>query len=367
MAGAKVTPEKTEQEAPPHEAGREVLSYVQRLEKEADDDFAAVHGGDAEKEETDDDKKGVEEGEKKAESKEPEKADDQEPADKKPEDKDKVAEDDGDLTKGLNTENATKRISAAQTKMHNSNARAKTAIGERDRLQEENEALQKKLTAAPEASEAKTEQKTDGKTESVKPDDDELQKSLDELSQEYPEIAKPMLKMMARQEVENKRLTDKVESLEEKEETRTAEAKTEKKNSHYDAISDVHKDFKEISEEPLLDQWIEGLPVVERAGAQAIRKGGSTAEVIDLLTMFKKANGYELPADSKDDIPEKKSNSKLDKAKKAANPSFNKSKDVNIQDGQIAFTRQQIDAMSQEEFKKNEPAIDEAMSKGLIA
>jgi hypothetical protein len=375
MAGAKAaSEEKAEQELPPHAAGREVLSYVQRLEKEADEDFAAVHGIDPEKEKIDDDKKGVEGSEKKAEGEEPEKVVDKEPEDKQPEGKDKVAEGDGkvaegddDLTKGLSTENAQKRISSAQSKMHDSNARATTAEGERDRLKEQNEALQKKLDTVPEAQAAAEPGKEPEKKVASKADEeDDLKASMEELNQEYPEIAKPMLKMMARQEIENKKLSDQVATLVEKEETRTAEAVTVKENTHVKAISDAHKDYKEISEEPLLDDWIESLPAIERAGARAIKKAGSSTEVIELLTSFKKANGYELPADSKEDIPAKKSNSKIEKAKAKANPSFNKSKDVNIQDGQVEFTRQEIDAMSPAEFAEKEPAIDLAMSKGLV-
>lgn len=368
MAGARVTPEKTEQEVPPHEAGREILSYVQQQEKEADELFAEAHGVEPEGKETDDDKTGDKEAEKEAEGEEPEKTDDKEAKDKDPESKDKVADTDDDLTKGLNVDNADKRISAAQNKMHDSNARAKTAEGERDRLKEQNEELVRKLDTKETAPAAKAEEagSEPASKEAPKSDDDELQKSLDDLSQEYPEIAKPMLKMMARQEVENKKLTEKVSNLEKAEETRTADAVTEKKNDHLTAIKDAHSDFQEISEEPLLDEWIDGLPAIERAGAQAIRKNGSTGDVISLLTMFKKANGYELPADASKDAPEKKSNSKIEKAKAAGNPSFNKSKDVNIKDGQVAFTRQQIDAMSPQEFAKNEPAIDEAMSKGLV-
>lgn len=368
MAGGKTAPEKVEQEVPPNAAGREVLSYVQQLEKEADEDFAAAHGVDPEAEETDDDKKSVEEGDKKVESEEPEKVVDKEPEDKGLEGKDKVAEGDDDLTKGLNTENATLRIKAAQNKMHDSNTRAKTAEEEAGKLKTERDSLLKKLEEKPSLPAAKTEEagKEPEAKDAPKTNDDELQASLDDLAQEYPEIAKPMLKMMARQDVENKALRDQVSVLQESEKTRVAEAKTEKTSSHLSAIASAHSDYKEISEEPLLDEWINGLPEVEKAGAQAIRKDGTTQAVIELLTMFKRANGYELPAKSKDDIPEKKGNPKIEKAKAKANPSFNKSKDVNIQDGQVEFTRQEIDAMSPAEFAEKEPAIDLAMSKGLV-
>lgn len=368
MAGAKTAPDPTkEQEVPPHEAGREVLSYVQQQEKEADDAYAAAQGIDPEEEA--DDKKDEQEAEKNAEA---EKTDDKEVEDKGLETKDKVAKDDKgdkgdeDLTKGLSTENAQKRIAAAQKQMHSSNQRAASAEGERDRLKEDNEALQEQIKAGGSTLEKEADQSEAKKGEAVKVDDDELQKILTDLDQEYPEIAKPMLKMMAKQEAENNILKGQVAELQEGEKTRVAEAKTVKANTHVAAIAAAHSDYEEISNEPLLDQWIEELDPIQRAGARAIRKGGSTEDVIALLTNFKQSNGYEVTADSKKDTSEKKSNSKLDRAKQAANPSFNKSKDVNIQDGQTLFTRQQIDAMSPEEFAKNEPAIDAAMAKRLV-
>ena len=96
MAGAKVANDKTEQEVPPNEAGREVLSYVQREEAEADAIFNEANGieEDPEKKEAGDDKESDKEAEKEAEDKESEKTDDKEPKDKEPEAKDKTVEDD---------------------------------------------------------------------------------------------------------------------------------------------------------------------------------------------------------------------------------------------------------------------------------
>jgi hypothetical protein len=362
MAGGKVANKEVEQEVPPHAAGREVLSYVERLEKEADADFAAAHGAEETPEEItareEEEAKAAEDEEKKAE-----KVVDKE--DKGLAGKETVPADDGDLTKGLNTENAVKRISAAQNKMHDSNSRAKTAEEQTSKLQEENASLLKKLEAKSTAPTEAGAEKPDEVKKAVAPAEDELQKSLDELALEYPEIAKPMLKMMARQEVENKKLSEQVATLQENEVTRVKDAKTEKTNTHITAISDVHPDYAEISEDPLLDEWVNGLPEMEKAGAQAIRAGGSTKAVIEFLTRFKQANGYELPAASKEDTPKKPGNSKLDKAKKAGNPSFNKAKDVNFKEGQAPFSRREIDAMSMAEYAKNEPAIDEAMSNGF--
>ena len=368
MAGEKAAVKEIEQEVPANAAGREVLDYVNQQEKEADEAFAAAQGIDPEKEAEAGKETNEEAGEEPGAGKS-QASDDKEATGEEPEIKDKVAEGDkaaDDLTTGLNTENAQKRIAAAQKQMHTSNQRAVSAEGERDRLQEENEALQAQIKNGASTPEKKSDQVEAKKDEVVKVDDDELTKSLSELEQEYPEIAKPMLKMMAKQDAENKALAVKLDTLEQSEVTRVAEAKTAKTNTHITAIAAAHSDYEEISNEPLLDQWIEDLDPIQRAGARSIRKGGSTEDVIALLTNFKQANGYEVTADSQKDTSKNKGNSKLDKAKKAANPSFNKSKDVNIQDGQTLFTRQQIDAMTPAEFAENEPAIDAAMAKGLV-
>jgi hypothetical protein len=367
MAGEKAVNKDAKEELPPHEAGREVLNYVQQQEKEADDAFNEAHGIDPEEEKK---PAGAEKEEKAAEAepgKEEKKPEGKEPETKEPEKKEAAAEVE-DLAKGLNTDNASARISAAQNKMHDSNKRANTAEGEATRLQEEKEVLLKKLEEKTIETPAKAEAEAGKEEKKVEAaSDDELQASLTELEQEYPEIAKPMLKMMARQNAENKKLEEKVEALTVKDKARDDEIKSTKENAHYIAIAEVHADFDEISKEPLLDEWIDGLPAIEKAGAQAIRKNGSTENVIKLLTSFKQANGYELPAkEEKEETPAKKSNSKIEKAKSAGNPSFNKSKDVNLKAGEVLFTRQQIDNMTQEEYNENEPAIDEAMSKGLI-
>lgn len=367
MAGEKTIPSGTDEaQLPPNEAGRQVLTYVQKMEKEADAEHAAMYGGTEEEPGEDDDKTGNEKEEEEAVGEEPAEAVVKEEEVVKPDSKDKTAEAE-DLTKGLNTENAQKRISSAQTRMHESNSRANTAEGERDRLKAENERLTRQWAEMPRAEKdlASKEVADTAKKVPAAHEDDDLDASMEELNNEYPEIAKPMLKIMARQEIANKKLMDKVGVLEEREATREAEVVEAEENSHIGDIAAAHADWQDISEDPLLDEYIEGLPSIERAGAKAIKKNGSTEDVIELITNFKTALGYELPASSTGDIPKKKSNSKLDKAKSKANPSFKKAKDVNLANGGAPFTRRQIDAMSMAEYKIHEPAIDDAMSKGF--
>ncbi len=269
---------------------------------------------------------------------------------------------DDDLTKDLTVENANNRISAAQNKMHSSNKTAKDAVERQNKLQEENEALRKlvdeKATEAPSA-DAKPD--ADPALENKQTEDD-VEKDLEGLRTEYPEIAEPMIKMMQKMKAENQAMKTRLDKVDDRETKRVADAKLDSDQEHYNAIAEVHGDFAEISQEPLLDEWIEGLPPMEKVGAKEIRKGGTTKEVISLLTSFKTANGYKVPGDT----PTEKPNTKLEKAKKHATPQFNKAKEVNTQDKQIRFTQEQISKWTEKEWTENEPAVNEAMKLGLV-
>ncbi|GAG49334.1 unnamed protein product, partial [marine sediment metagenome] len=234
-------------------------------------------------------------------------------------------------TVDLTVENADKRISSAQKKMHESNKSAKDALTETDRLRKENEDLRKimdaKVTESP---------KDPAKTDPVVPEqtDAEVDADLETLRKEYPEIAEPIIKMMHKQQSENQALKERLDKQDERNTQSDKDAKVTQENAHYNAIAEVHPDFNEISQEPLLDDWIEGLDSIERAGAESIRNGGKTKDVIALLTKFKKANGYKVPGEEKPN-PKDKTDSKLDKAKKHQTPQFNKAKEVNTEDKQI--------------------------------
>ena len=271
---------------------------------------------------------------------------------------------DADLTKDLTVTNAEKRISAAQKRMHDSNTRANTSEGEVSRLQEENQKLraeaEQKASTAPATDPIHTETPA---AEAQTPD--EVATDLENLRKEYPEIAEPMIKLMQKQEAQNKILQDRIDKQDEREKLREKNDKETTENAHYKAISDVHPDFTDISQEPLLDDWIEGLPAMERAGAQAIRTNGKTSDVIDMLTKFKEANGYKLPGKSEEAMT-KTPNTKIEKAKSMSTPQFNKAKEVNTQENQVLFTQEQIAKWTEKEWAENEKAVDEALSKGLV-
>jgi hypothetical protein len=268
-----------------------------------------------------------------------------------------------DLTVDLTVENADKRITSAQKKMHDSNKRAKDAETNEAKLAKENDDLRKLIDQKTTTAEVGDPITKEG--ELPKQTEEEVDEDLENLRKEYPEIAEPMIKMMQKQQAANEVLQERLDKQEEREKKREDAVKVTEDNAHYQAISDVHPDFTEISGEPLLDDWIEGLPAIERMGATAIRKDGTTKDVIELLTTFKKANGYKLPADGeKKDNP--KAKSKIAKAKSLATPTFNKSKETNLEDNQIRFTREQIKGWTEQEWKENESAVDEAMALGLV-
>lgn len=350
-----MAPEKKTEEVVPmiDTANKEVLDFAKAEDAEADRIFYEAQGLQA------DGKTPLEEEpvkEEKPEAK-PE-AKPEETLEEKP--KEAPAED-GDLTKDLTVENADKRISSAQKKMHDSNKTAKDAVATADQLQKENEDLRKlvdeKATATPDEP---------VKKEVITPDqtDAEVDIDLENLRKEYPEIAEPMIKMLQKNNAENKALKDRIDQQDERNKKADDVAKVTKEDAHYNSIAEVHPDFNEISQEPLLDDWIDGLDPVEKAGAKAIQAGGETGDVIALLTKFKKANGYKVPGEGE----EKKTppNTKLEKAKKHVTPQFNKAKEVNTETNQIKFTQEQMHNWTEQEWADNEAAVDEALKNGQV-
>lgn len=61
--------------------------------------------------------------------------------------------------------------------------------------------------------------------------------------------------------------------------------------SHYDAIAEAHPDAGSLVESKELADWIESQPSFARAGYAQALAGGTTEQVIELFTEFKKATG----------------------------------------------------------------------------
>jgi hypothetical protein len=269
---------------------------------------------------------------------------------------------DEDLLAELTVENAKKRISAAQSKMHETNKELNnlknTSTEEATRLAKENADLRlliEQASTTPEADKAKAEQLPDATVET----DGEIEKGIEAIKAEYPEIGEPMIQLLKRQQTQNKILTDKLNGIEDREIKREAVAKETADNAHLTAVADAHPDYMEIANEPLLDEWIGSLPVMERIGAQAIRKGGETNDVIELLTTFKKENGYTLPDKENEKTP---ADSKIEKAKKMSTPSFKKAKEVNMVNKKVKFTQEEISKWTEKEWAANEHLVDAALA-----
>ena len=350
MPGEKKKDE-TQPEVNLNQADREVLSYAAAEEAEADRILVEAMG------------QGPEEPAKEEPVKPEAKVEEPKKVEVTPEEKGLNPKTDDDLLADLTVDNAKKRISAAQNKMHESNKMAKTATEEAARVVKENADLKVLIEQAATQEPATTADTPAAETKAPVETDDEVEKSLETLRQEYPEIAEPMVKLLHKQQTQNKILTDKLNGIESREQKRDADAKELADNAHLNAISTAHPDFREISGEPLLDEWINSLPVMEKIGAQAIRKDGNTGDVIELLTTFKKANGYTLPDP---ETPEDKVDSKLEKAKKMTNPSFKKAKKVNITDKKVKFTQAEIAGWTEKEWTENEAAVDAALAEGLV-
>lgn len=56
---------------------------------------------------------------------------------------------------------------------------------------------------------------------------------------------------------------------------------------HFGAIAEAHEDFQEVAESEAFRAWIDGMPEADKARAEAIVQGGSTGQIIKLLSDYK--------------------------------------------------------------------------------
>jgi hypothetical protein len=126
----------------------------------------------------------------------------------------------------------------------------------------------------------------------------------------------------------------------------------EKQELDYDKklakIMKVHPDFEELQEDEDFNEWVSDMPMTVQ---NALYEGTDHEEVIKILNFYK---SYEK---------------KLEEtvAKDAASRVTGKTKtDAPVPPAKAMFTLSQIDAMSLDEYEKNQAAIDEAHAKGLV-
>lgn len=171
---------------------------------------------------------------------------------------------------------------------------------------------------------------------------DEVDDELRTLAEEYPDIAQPLLKKLSK-------LEETVSEYRTRIETEKSQSTLQ---SHFDTIRRSHPDMDEIVVSDDFNGWLERQsPIWQR-----IAQEGSAEEVIDLLSNFKVAIG------ASPQQPE----SKVEKARRVAEPSLPKARKPDPNAGKRIWTREEITRMPLEEFEKRQAEIDLAYLEGRV-
>lgn len=171
---------------------------------------------------------------------------------------------------------------------------------------------------------------------------DEVDDELRTLAEEYPDIAQPLLKKLSK-------LEETVSEYRTRVETEKSQSTLQ---SHFDTIRRSHPDMDEIVMSDDFNGWLERQsPIWQR-----IAQEGSAEEVIDLLSSFKVAIG------TSPQQPE----SKVEKARRVAEPSLPKARKPDPNAGKRIWTREEITRMPLAEFEKRQAEIDLAYLEGRV-
>lgn len=171
---------------------------------------------------------------------------------------------------------------------------------------------------------------------------DEVDDELAKLSEEYPDIAQPLLKKLSKLEETVTQYRTQIATDQNEENLRV----------HFDTIRKSHPDMDEVVTSDDFTGWLERQsPLWQRVAGE-----GSAAEVIELLDRYKEAMGA---------APQQPV-SKVEKARKVAEPSLPKARKPDPSSGKRIWTREEITRMSLEDFEKHQAAIDLAYLEGRV-
>jgi len=168
--------------------------------------------------------------------------------------------------------------------------------------------------------------------------DDELKT----LAEEYPDIAAPLLKKLSKLEDTVTQYRERIES----------EKSQNTLQEHFDTIRKSHPDMDDIVTSDDFVGWLERqTPVWQR-----VAQDGSAHEVVELL------NRYKEIFDAQPQQPV----SKVEKARRVAEPSLPKARRPDPSSGKRIWSRDEITRMSLDEFERRQDEIDKAYLEGRV-
>lgn len=236
----------------------------------------------------------------------------------------------GDLNPDASDDELRKQLKVAEERVKNAQARMTKATQEAAELRRTVTELQQTVaTLQSQMTEAASSR-------------DEIDEELSRLSEEYPDIAQPLLKKLSK-------LEETVSEYRSRIETEKSQGTLQ---AHFDTIRKSHPDMDEIVVSDDFNGWLERqTPIWQR-----IAQEGSAAEVVDLLDRYKDAIG------ASPQQPE----SKVERARKVAEPSLPKARKPDPNAGKRIWTREEITRMPLDEFEKRQAEIDLAYLEGRV-
>ncbi len=207
-------------------------------------------------------------------------------------------------------------------------------------------------------------EKPEGKETEKKPAID-LSKELEVLNKLDPEMAAPVKKIVDS-------LTNTIDELSTKlvEKTKADEERSfqTEEQKHFASLDEGHKDWEAVVKSAEFTAWIETLSPREKHYAKFDLDDGTAENIVELITNYKTATGIikEKKPEGPGPAEISKEDKKLEEAKRAANPTFKKVKEVNKTRGHVKYTRTEINNMTPEEFNEKEKDIDKEMAAGRI-
>ena len=230
----------------------------------------------------------------------------------------------------LTIQNAEKRIKDAQRRM--TKATQETAS-----LRRENDTLRQRVTdLAGEVATLKTQVMAPAATDA----------DLARLTEEYPDLAKPLLGQIHRLQSELEGFKSQANEMRNHSQV---DAQERAKFEHQNAILAVHPDAFEVAQTESFREWLDAQPSYMR---QVVEKG-SSEDVVDLLNSYK------------DTLAKPKQVTQtLEQAREIAEPKTRSTKPK--PEGRKNWSRAEIDAMSPTEYLKHELEIDQALKEGRV-
>lgn len=179
---------------------------------------------------------------------------------------------------------------------------------------------------------------------------EETDSRLDEVRENYPDLAGPLLDALEKQKTEVQQTR---EALAEQRRMEFERAQNLEIEEHWSRIREIHPDVDDLISTEEWNDWLED----QTQTVQRWVNEGSSNDAITVLSKFKTDLGVGGPT------PQEKV---LEKARKVAEPKLPSARKTNTKSGKKTWTVEEIKRMPNREFEKHQAEIMEAYAQNQI-